>query len=124
MIIQDQRIKAKCPECGSENVKSKWSFATIVAWLGRILGVPTVKIWEKTCVECGHEFQIFRNSGVSMMAGWRKLSMLTKIFYICGLVSLVGLAIIILTGMTSIGGEGRGDNGHSAGGSGQMKASM
>ena len=60
MIIQDQRIKAKCPECGSENVKSKWSFTTIVAWLGRILGVPTVKIYEKRCVECGNEFRVFR----------------------------------------------------------------
>jgi len=59
MIIQDQRIKAKCPECGSENVKSKWSFTTIVAWLGRILGVPTVKIFKKRCLECGEEFQVF-----------------------------------------------------------------
>jgi hypothetical protein len=47
MIIQDPRIKTKCPECGSENVKSKLSFTIIVAWVGRILGVPTVKIWEK-----------------------------------------------------------------------------
>ena len=60
MIIQDPRIKPKCPECGSENVKSKWSFTTIVAWVGRILGVPTVKIWEKRCEECGNEFQVFR----------------------------------------------------------------
>ncbi len=60
MIIQDQRIKAKCPECGSENVKSKWSFTTIVAWLGRILGVQTVKIFEKRCGECGNEFRVFR----------------------------------------------------------------
>jgi len=60
MIIQDPQIKTKCPECGSENVKSKWSFTTIVAWMGRILGVPTVKIWEKKCAECGKEFQVFR----------------------------------------------------------------
>jgi predicted nucleic-acid-binding Zn-ribbon protein len=60
MIIQDPRIKAKCPKCGSENVKSKLSFINIVAWMGRILGVPTVKIWEKKCEECGNEFQVFR----------------------------------------------------------------
>jgi len=41
-------------------VKSKLSFTTIVAWVGRILGVPTVKIFEKRCSECGKEFQIFR----------------------------------------------------------------
>jgi predicted nucleic-acid-binding Zn-ribbon protein len=60
MIIQYPRIKAKCPECGSENVKSKLSFTSIAAWLGRILGVPIVKIIEKRCVECGREFQVFR----------------------------------------------------------------
>ena len=47
MIIQTPRIKPQCPQCGSENVKSKLSFTIIVAWVGRILGVPTVKIWEK-----------------------------------------------------------------------------
>jgi ribosomal protein S27E len=52
--------QVKCPECGSENVKSQLSFTTIVAWVGRILGVQTVKIWEKRCAECGHEFQVFR----------------------------------------------------------------
>jgi predicted nucleic-acid-binding Zn-ribbon protein len=60
MIIQTPRIKAKCPKCGSENVESKLSFTTIVAWVGRILGVPTVKIFEKRCSECEHEFQVFR----------------------------------------------------------------
>jgi ribosomal protein S27E len=60
MIIQDPRIKAKCPSCGSENVESTLSFTNIVAWVGRILGVPIVKIFEKKCVECGHEFQVFR----------------------------------------------------------------
>ncbi|MGO9738577.1 MAG: hypothetical protein ACLPVO_14270 [Desulfomonilaceae bacterium] len=60
MIIQDPRIKPKCPQCGSENVKSKLSFTNIVAWVGRILGVPTVKIYEKRCSECGNEFQVFR----------------------------------------------------------------
>ena len=45
---------------GSQNVKSQLSFTNIVAWVGRILGVPTVKIWEKKCEECGNEFQVFR----------------------------------------------------------------
>ena len=59
MIIQDPRVKAKCPECGSENVQSKLSLTTIVAWAGKFLGVPTVKICEKRCAECGSEFQKF-----------------------------------------------------------------
>ncbi len=60
MIMKDPRLKAKCPQCGSENVKSTLSFTNFVAWLGRILGVPTVKIWEKRCEECGRGFQVFR----------------------------------------------------------------
>jgi hypothetical protein len=60
MIIQGPRIKAKCPACRSENVKSKLSFTNIVAWSEKIPGAPTVKIFEKDCVECGHEFQVFR----------------------------------------------------------------
>jgi len=60
MIIQDPRIKATCPQCGSENVKSTPSVTNFVAWVGRILGVPTVKIYEKRCMECGKEFQVFR----------------------------------------------------------------
>jgi uncharacterized Zn finger protein len=60
MIIRDPRIKPQCPICGSENVKSMLSFTTIVAWIGRILGVPTVRIYEQRCEECGHEFQVFR----------------------------------------------------------------
>ncbi|MGD0887384.1 MAG: hypothetical protein ABSA46_21285 [Thermodesulfovibrionales bacterium] len=60
MIIQDPRIKTKCLECGSENVESKLSFANMVAWVGGILGVPTVKIFEKQCAKCGNEFQVFR----------------------------------------------------------------
>jgi hypothetical protein len=44
MVIRNIPGKAMCPECGSENVKSKLSFTTIVAWVGRILGVPTVNI--------------------------------------------------------------------------------
>jgi len=36
-------------------VKSRLSLTTIVAWLGRIPGVPAVKIFEKRFTECGHE---------------------------------------------------------------------
>ena len=39
-----------------------------------------------------------------MKAEWRQVSTLTEIFYIGGLVGFLGLAIMILTGMTSIGG--------------------
>jgi predicted nucleic-acid-binding Zn-ribbon protein len=60
MIMPNIPGKAQCPECGSENVGTEWSFTTIVAWVGRILGVPTVKILEKKCAECGDEFQVFR----------------------------------------------------------------
>ena len=61
MIIRNIPRKVKCPECGSENVMTNWSFTTIVAWLGKLLGVPTVRIYEKICSECGHEFQAFGN---------------------------------------------------------------
>ena len=60
MIMRDIPVKAKCQECGSENIETKWSLTTIIGWVGRILGVPTVKIWEKRCAECGEEFQVFR----------------------------------------------------------------
>jgi len=70
MIIQTPRIKPQCPQCGSQNVKSKLSFTNIVAWLGRIMGVPTVKIWEKRCSGCGHEFQVFGKWEVSARSCW------------------------------------------------------
>ena len=60
MIIRDIPGRVKCPECGSEHTETKWSLTTIVSWVGKLLGVPTVKIFEKKCVECGKEFQIFR----------------------------------------------------------------
>jgi len=47
MIMPNIPGKAKCPKCGSENVKFKWSITTIVAWTGKLLGVPTVKNFEK-----------------------------------------------------------------------------
>ncbi|HIJ77335.1 MAG TPA: hypothetical protein HPP81_11565 [Deltaproteobacteria bacterium] len=38
------------------------------------------------------------------MAEWRQLSTLTKIFYLGGLVSFIGLAVMIFGGMAGIGG--------------------
>jgi hypothetical protein len=38
-----------------------------------------------------------------MIADWRELSTPTKIFHIGDLISFIGPAIMILTGMTSIG---------------------
>jgi cell division protein FtsL len=38
-----------------------------------------------------------------MIAEWKELSRTTKVFYIAGLVSAIGLAVMILTGMISIG---------------------
>ncbi len=38
-----------------------------------------------------------------MMSGWGQLCTMAKIFYIAGLVSLMSLALMILTLMTSIG---------------------
>jgi len=60
MIMPNLPGKVKCPECGSEDIATKWSLTTIVAWAGRILGVSTVKIFEKRCVQSGNEFQVFR----------------------------------------------------------------
>jgi hypothetical protein len=37
------------------------------------------------------------------MIEWKELSTMTKIFYIAGLVSFIGLVVMILTGWTSIG---------------------
>lgn len=60
MIMPDVPMPVECPKCGSENVKSKWTFNTILSWVSRILGVHTVKIFAKECGDCGHEFKIFR----------------------------------------------------------------
>jgi hypothetical protein len=38
-----------------------------------------------------------------MMADWRQLSTMTNIFYVGGLISVIGLAVMSLTGMTNIG---------------------
>jgi hypothetical protein len=37
------------------------------------------------------------------MSDWRQLSTITNTFYIGGLISFLGLALMILTGMTGIG---------------------
>ena len=47
MIMPNIPGKVKCPECGSGNIATKWSLTTIVAWLEKLLGVPTVKVLEK-----------------------------------------------------------------------------
>jgi predicted nucleic-acid-binding Zn-ribbon protein len=60
MIMPNIPGKVKCPECGSENIATKWTSTTIVSWLGKLLGVPMVRIYEKRCSECGKEFKVFR----------------------------------------------------------------
>jgi predicted nucleic-acid-binding Zn-ribbon protein len=56
MIMPNIQMPVKCQQCRSENVKFKWSLTTLVSWLGKLLGVQTVKIYEKECAECGREF--------------------------------------------------------------------
>jgi len=60
MIMPNLHLPIKCPKCGSENVHTKWSLTTVLAWIGRLLSVPTVKIFEKRCGDCREEFQVFR----------------------------------------------------------------
>ena len=60
MIIRNIPGKVKCPKCGSGNLRKKWSPNTVLAWMSKLFSVPTVKIFEKRCGDCGHEFQIFR----------------------------------------------------------------
>ena len=60
MVMPNIPGKVKCPECGSGNIATKWSLTTIVAWAGKLLGVPIVRIYEKRCEKCGREFQVFR----------------------------------------------------------------
>ncbi len=73
MIIQTLPETVKCPVCGSENVQSKLSFTTIVAWVGKILGVPTVKIFEKRCALCGRQFRYSGSSSqISLRSAWTR----------------------------------------------------
>ncbi|MGA2226351.1 MAG: hypothetical protein ABSH41_18090 [Syntrophobacteraceae bacterium] len=60
MIMPNIPGTVKCPQCGSFNIATKWSFTTVVSWLGKLLGVPMVRIYEKKCMQCGREFQVFR----------------------------------------------------------------
>jgi len=60
MIMPNIPIPPKCPKCGGANIRSKWSLTTIVAWVGKLLGVSAVKIFDKRCGDCGEEFQVFR----------------------------------------------------------------
>jgi hypothetical protein len=62
MIIRDPRIKPKCPQCGSENVKSALSFTNFVAWVGRILGVRMVRFMRRGARSVGVSFRCLGNS--------------------------------------------------------------
>jgi transcription elongation factor Elf1 len=59
MIMPNLPIPANCPVCGSENVGTKWSHSTILAWVFRLFAIPVVKMFDKRCMVCGHEFQVF-----------------------------------------------------------------
>jgi len=48
-------------------------------------------------------FRCLGNEVVFMMSEWRELCTLTNIFYIGGLLSFIGLVVMILTSVTSIG---------------------
>ncbi len=61
MVIRNPRgMKIKCPECGSERVRSTLSVRNIMTWTGMIVGANTVRIYEKRCADCGHKFEVFR----------------------------------------------------------------
>jgi len=60
VILPYSPIPAKCPVCGSENVRTKWFFTTILARVGGSIAVPTVKVLEKRCGDCGRQFQALR----------------------------------------------------------------
>jgi len=62
MIMPNIPGTAQCPECGGENVKSKLSVTTIVAWLGKLLGVSTVKILKRDAQRVDMSFRSFENS--------------------------------------------------------------
>jgi predicted nucleic-acid-binding Zn-ribbon protein len=60
MVMPSLPVKAKCPKCGSENVGTKWTLISAVAWISELLRIHTVKLYDKKCEACGNEFQIFR----------------------------------------------------------------
>jgi predicted nucleic-acid-binding Zn-ribbon protein len=60
MIMPDVPMPVKCPKCGSDRVSTKWTHRTILAWVSRLMAVPTVKIFDKKCESCGEEFHVFR----------------------------------------------------------------
>jgi len=53
-------MQAKCPECGGQDAGTKWTLMTSIAWINGFLGVDAVRIYDKKCHACGHEFQVFR----------------------------------------------------------------
>ncbi|MGA3118720.1 MAG: hypothetical protein ABSF90_30385 [Syntrophobacteraceae bacterium] len=48
-------------------------------------------------------FRYFGNEWYLMLSDWRQVSTIAKILYIGGLISFIGLVVMILTGLTSIG---------------------
>jgi len=60
MIMSTLPMWAKCPGCGSENVGTKWTLMTSIAWISKWLGVNAVRIYDKKCQACGNQFQVFR----------------------------------------------------------------
>jgi len=60
MIMANIHVPVKWPKWGSENVHTRWSLTAVLAWISRLLSGPTVKIFDKQCGDCGHEFQVFR----------------------------------------------------------------
>jgi predicted nucleic-acid-binding Zn-ribbon protein len=60
MIMSTSPMCAQCPLCGSGNVGTKLTLMTSVAWISRLVGVYAVRIYDKKCEACGHEFQVFR----------------------------------------------------------------
>ncbi len=60
MVMHNLPGRVKCPECGSENLKSKWSLTIVVVWTRKLPGVAMVKIFEKRSSECGEELLVFK----------------------------------------------------------------
>jgi len=60
MVMPSMPVKANCPQCGSENIGTKWTLVTAIAWICRLLGVHAVRTYDKKCETCGNEFRVYR----------------------------------------------------------------
>jgi predicted nucleic-acid-binding Zn-ribbon protein len=60
VVMPSIQVKAKCPKCGSENLGTKWTLISAIAWISELLGIHTVKLYDKKCEACSNEFQVFR----------------------------------------------------------------